>query len=334
MNNRHHSTRRGMWTWQATIAVFGLTSAILAALLGSLITASTWLLGVAVHPWLHEFGAVLLLLTIPLLILGGLCFDSMETRGRQRGGGQANAPDKAGGTNAHTAFGVAFLLIFFASQQTSRAQQTIFNVPSTDVLNRGQVYGELDVSVKPNNAEALNRFSSFVPRVVVGVGGRAEVGLNLLGNVQPGADATTLVPTVKYKLYDGGDNGFRLVVGDNLYVPVRRRAYDVGNYVYLNGSKTIGKTRLTAGAFHYSRDVVAAHAQRAGGQFGFEQTINARVTLAADWITGKHANGYFTPGVIFKPAARITGYAGYSIGNAKARQGNRFFLLEIGYNFN
>ncbi len=32
------------------------------------------------------------------------------------------------------------------------AQQTIFNVPSTDVLDRGKVYAELDVSFKPTDA--------------------------------------------------------------------------------------------------------------------------------------------------------------------------------------
>ncbi len=47
----------------------------------------------------------------------------------------------------------------------SKAQQTIFNVPSTDVLDQGRVYAELDVSFKVNNQDALRRFSSFVPRL-------------------------------------------------------------------------------------------------------------------------------------------------------------------------
>lgn len=229
---------------------------------------------------------------------------------------------------------IVFALAFFGNSVRASAQQTIFNVPSTDVLNRGQVYVELDVPFKPNDSDILNRFSSFVPRVVVGVGGRTEVGLNLTGNIQPGADTTTLAPTVKHKLYDGGGNGFSIVVGDNLFVPVRNRQYDVGNYVYLNASRTFGRTRLTAGGYHFSPDVVAPNAQRAGGQFGVEHTIDPRFILAADYLTGRHAAGYFTPGVIFKPHPRVTGYVGYSIGNDRPSQGNNFFLLEIGYNFN
>lgn len=229
---------------------------------------------------------------------------------------------------------VALLISFGAAQ--ARAQQTIFNVPSTDVLDKGKVYVELDASLKPNDSDDVRRFSSFVPRVVVGVGGRVEVGLNVTGNIQPGPDSTTLVPSFKYKLYDGGENGWALVGGDHLFVPVRNRAYDAGNYVYLEFSKTFTKsgTRVTAGGYHFSDNVVAANAQRAGGQFGFEQPLSKTVTFAADYITGKHAAGYFTPGVVFKMGKKTTGYAGYSIGNQNASGGNHFFLLELGYNFN
>ena len=216
----------------------------------------------------------------------------------------------------------------------AHAQQTIFNVPTTDVLERGKVYAELDASFKPNDSDALSKFSSFVPRVVVGAGGRVEVGLNVTGNIQPGHDSTTLVPAVKYKLYDGGGNGFAVVVGDNLFIPVRRRAYDAGNYVYLELSKTFKKTgrRLTAGGYDFTRNVVAA-SNRAGGQFGFEQPLGKSVTFAADYFTGKHAAGYFTPGVVFKVGKKTTAYAGYSIGNQNPSRGNHFFLLELGYNF-
>jgi hypothetical protein len=216
----------------------------------------------------------------------------------------------------------------------AHAQQTIFNVPTTDVLDRGKVYTELDVSFKPNDSDALNRFSSFVPRVVVGAGRRIEVGLNVTGNVQPGPDATTLVPAFKWKPYQGASNGIAIAVGDHLFFPVRNRAYNAGNYVYAEISKTFKpNTRLTAGAYDFSRNVVAA-ANRAGGQFGFEQPVSKQVTLAADWFTGRHAAGYFTPGVVFKVGPRVTGYAAYSIGNQHPAHGNHFFLLELGYNFN
>jgi hypothetical protein len=99
-------------------------------------------------------------------------------------------------------------------------------------------------------------------------------------------------------------------------------------------SKTIIKTRLTAGGYVASKNVFAPNAVRAGGQFGIEQTVNNKFSVNADWITGRHASGYFTPGVVFKPASKVTTYWAYSIGNAAASRGNHFFLFEVGYNFN
>jgi hypothetical protein len=46
-------------------------------------------------------------------------------------------------------------------------------------------FGEVDIPFRV----AEPRFSSFVPRVVVGAGSHVKVGLNLTGNLQRGADA-------------------------------------------------------------------------------------------------------------------------------------------------
>lgn len=224
-----------------------------------------------------------------------------------------------------------FLLVFFVFEVN--AQQTVFNVPTADVLDKGKVYVELDASFKTNNDDVLRKFSSFVPRVVVGAGSSVEVGLNLAGNIQPGADTTTLVPSVKWRFYQNEKKDLAIFAGNNFYIPVRNRGYKFGTYTYAAIAKTINKTRLTAGAFVFSKNVVAPNAARGGGQFAIEQTINSKLTIAADWLTGKHANGYFTPGVIYKPHPKITTYFSYSIGNADAAKGNHFFLFELGYNF-
>lgn len=233
-------------------------------------------------------------------------------------------------------FPIHFCLIVtmaLAAISTS-AQQTIFNVPSTDVLDKGKVYGELDAGFKFNCEPALCKFSSFVPRVVVGTGRNVEIGLNLTGNIQPGVDTTTLVPVIKWRPYNNTDKGWTIVAGDHLFIPVRNKSYNVGNYVYVEVSKTFKHgTRLTAGGYDFTKNVVSS-ANRAGGQFGFEQTVTKNLFVIADWFTGKHSAGYFTPGFSFKPNSKITGYVGYSIGNAATAQGNHFFLMEFGYNFN
>jgi hypothetical protein len=333
------SRRRG-WTWQAIGVGSGLGGGMLAAAIGALLSAVAWVRGDETGGLsLHGVGSILLLSTIPLLIVGAHCLDlldrSMEESRKEAPEGRGSAAAHGGRARSGVAAAVILSMLLGGTGSKARAQQTIFNVPTTDVLDRGKVYAELDASFKPSDSEAVSRFSSFVPRVVVGAGGRVEVGLNVTGNIQLGPDSTTLVPAVKYKFYDGKENGFRIAGGDHLFIPVRNRAYKAGNYVYLEFSKTFKRsgTRLTVGGYDFTGKVVAG-ANRAGGQFGFEQPVTKTVTLAADWFTGKHAAGYFTPGVVFKVGKKTTGYAGYSIGNQNASRGNHFFLLELGYNFN
>ena len=339
--------RKNRGSWQSVVAAAGLLGGTLSIALGALDWAAVGLLAPAgkLGSYLDTAGTVLFVLPLPLLLLGAHCLDLLEKKSpatplpaetQTAAPRRVLRPRRAGRRGIHTlnlillSFGLPLPFVLPAD---ARAQQTIFNVPTTDVLARGKVYAELDAPLKPDEGESVGRFSSFVPRVVVGVGARTEAGLNVAGNIQPGADTTTLVPAIKHKIYDGGDNGWAVVVGGNVFIPVRNRRYDAGNYSYAAVSKTAGRTRVTAGGYHYTPGVVAPDAQRAGGQFGFEQTVNPRLTLAADWITGRHANGYFTPGAIFKPHPRLTGYAGYSLGNGRITRGNHFLYAQFGFNF-
>jgi hypothetical protein len=212
------------------------------------------------------------------------------------------------------------------------AQQTIVNVPSSDVLGKKESYLEFDSTFKfeKDSNNSLNRFSSFVPRIVAGVGKNIEIGLNVTGNIQPGSDTTIFMPVIKAKFFE--KKGWSIVGGDHLYVPVRNRSYNVGNYVYMQFSKSFKtNTRLTFGGYHTSKNVFAPKAQRAGGQFGFEQTVNSKFSVGADWITGKHSAGYLTPVFTIKPVSRTSVYLGYSFGNSGIKTGNHFFYAAVGF---
>jgi hypothetical protein len=208
-------------------------------------------------------------------------------------------------------------------------QQTIFNVPVTDVLSPGKVYVELDPSWKISRPRA----ESFIPRIVVGVPGHIEVGVNFNGVLQTGPDQTVISPTAKWNLYKAGDDGLSITIGDHLYVPAgNNRSYSFGNYVYAEASfKFKTGTRVTFGGYHFSPNVVAEGAQRAGGQFGFEQGLTQKLSFSADWLTGKHALGYFTPGFAYTFNRRFSGTVGYSIGNADFSKGNHYLTGSFGY---
>jgi hypothetical protein len=222
---------------------------------------------------------------------------------------------------------LAFVL--FASLSSAVAQQTVFNVPSGDVLDRGKVYGELDATYKHSDSSA-----TFTPRVVVGIGQRIEVGLNLNGFGFPGAQQVTPSPTLKWKIYDGKQNGWAWLVGDDLFFPLTNSSYNAGNYVWTEFTRTWkAGTRATFGAFQFTQNVVASN-RKVGGQFALEQPVGSHVTLATDWFTGDHSLGSVTPGIIVKVTQKITCYVTYQIRNRKADDGNNQLLLELGYNFN
>jgi hypothetical protein len=229
-----------------------------------------------------------------------------------------------------TSFAVFCCLLAGVYSGAASAQQTVFNVPTTDVLPRGGVYGEFDVNAKPVDP----KFSSFAPRIVFGVGGDVEVGVNLYGNIQPGRDTTTIVPAIKWRVYADEARGLAWVVGDNFYLPLRNRSYGAGNYFYTQFTKTFAtKTRVGVGGYYYTKNVVAQNAGRAGAQFSIEQPLTERYGLMADWLTGRHAGGYLTVGDYFKFTNKLTGFAAYTIGNLDASHGNHFFFGALGYNF-
>jgi hypothetical protein len=209
------------------------------------------------------------------------------------------------------------------------AQETVFDVPSADVLDTGKIYGELDGTVRVANA-----FATFTPRIVAGIGHGIEVGANFDGLSAPTLGQLDISPTVKWRLWKDETSGWSFYVGDDLFFPVRQRTYNAGNYAYASFAKQWKHgTRVGFGGYDFTRYVVA-NADRAGGQFTLEQRINDRWTLAAEWYTGKQAVGYANAGAIIKLTSKFTLYAAYQMGNSGLTTGNHMLLWELGYTFN
>lgn len=237
-------------------------------------------------------------------------------------------PTRLGGIRYWKA-ALALLAILAGTGARVAAQETVFDVPSADMLDRGKIYGELDGTIHHGDWE-----STFTPRVMVGLGHNIEAGVNFDGPSAPDLGELSISPTVKWLAWKSETSGWLFYAGDNVSFPVYKRTYDAGNYVYAMFDKTWSNgTRLGLGGYDFTKNVVAG-ANRAGGQFTFEQPVQKRLTLAVEWYTGNHAAGYVNPGVIIKATSKLTLYAAYQIGNAGVTKGNHQFLWELGYNFN
>ena len=225
----------------------------------------------------------------------------------------------------HFARVVGFAMLATVAANATSAQQTIFNVPTADVLEKGKLYFETDWLWRPSTPAFV--LGSPI-RGVHGLGSNVEAGVNFTGIATPGPSTPAAIANIKWQ-------------------PLRWDALSVtagcfGQF-FLRGAqdgKTSGMgyahaawklptgTRLTAGGFWASSGYAGSGAT-AGGLFGLEQPVTANLTIAADWYTGGSSLGYACPGLIVTAGQWVL-YAAYAIKNTGSK-GNGL-LLELGFN--
>lgn len=211
----------------------------------------------------------------------------------------------------------AFVLVI-SFQIEAYSQQTLFNVPSADVTEKGKIFLQ-------HEAQFSNKFGLFTEYSALGIGKNTEldftligVGTNNVANEVLGVGFKSFLP-----LHEKSET--KLTFGT--LVPISLRGKGVGGYAYSHLSTRLPKlkTRLTAGGFVgtttvFGRDFISVIA-------GIEQPITKNFGLVMDWYSGKHPNGFLIPGFYytFKPC---TLWAGYQIHNNKAN-GDNGFVIEI-----
>ena len=214
------------------------------------------------------------------------------------------------------------------SDGTARAQSTLFNIPSTDVVAEKHVYLEFDF-VSHLEAHRDGGFRGYVPRAVYGVGRHVEVGANVafLDAEAPDQPAE-LQPNVKYQFYSNETNGVSAAAGAVLYAPVSHRAgTDTFGLVYTVVSKRVKGSygpRITGGGYRLVGRA-DGNGTLGGAIVGYEQPLHRRVSFVGDWLSGRNRFGYVTPGLSFALPHASALYAGYSVGNV-GRKNNALFV--------
>ncbi|MBI4060569.1 MAG: hypothetical protein HY403_03995 [Elusimicrobia bacterium] len=223
----------------------------------------------------------------------------------------------------------AILAAVLAAGPSVHAQQTIFNVPSADVLDSRSVYVESDWYAKPWDSGA-GRAAVTTIRGVVGLGRGLEGGVNigsfdLLNESTPFADAALKWKPAAVQSDMGG-----LYVGTHAGVGLSGAVRGVGrSLTYGAAYAKLGRlgTRIGAGPYYATRQVFGA--ERGGALATVEQPTGVSgLTAAADWFSGR--GGYATPGVIFNRAP-LTWYLGYGFANS-GREAD-VLTVELGITF-
>ena len=222
-----------------------------------------------------------------------------------------------------------FLLLVFLLSITSAsyAQQTIFNVPSQDVLAPGTVYGEVDV---PFRLDAP-RYIAITPRVVAGLGYNFEGGVNLPGYINEGDKLWTAMLTIKHGQALDTTAPWTLTEGAHLYLPLTSgRNTGVFGYI-MTGYKLFGTLRLDGGVYGATDAVTGTGKSEIGALGSIEYTIADWLTVAVDGYSGKNALSYITPGLFVGPFGKWIFYPAYQLSNV-SRDGDSY-LFEVGYTF-
>src|SRR5690242_3625931 len=213
---------------------------------------------------------------------------------------------------------VACLYLF--GNDAALAQLTIFNVPTTDVVEKGKAYFEFDYLLQMPKPADMSRLSVYDPRLVIGVGSGVDAGINVNSLSRSGTTNVFLQPNVKWRFFDDKTNGIAAAAGGILYSHVSPR--EIGpsyGLLYAEISKKVRSTtyapRFHAGTYGIVHAGSSWLGPKAGAFFGYEQPVQSKASFVADWLTGKNTFGYFTPGLSFTLPLNSVFNAGYSFGN-------------------
>ena len=225
----------------------------------------------------------------------------------------------------HSRVGLAASVGFLLLAASALAQQTIFNVPTADVLDKGKTYLEIDALWRPQEAD----FALFTARGVYGVGSNLEAGVNVGGFVTPGRSVPIATPNIKWQPWKNDTFAVTTGVFGLFFLRGSQDGSPAGLAYAHVAAKLPTNTRLTVGGY-WATSGYAATEPEAGALIALEQTVIPHLNVIADWFSNENGIGYLTPG-ISSTWGGWTFYAGYSIKNGDS-DGNAM-LLEAGFTF-
>jgi len=213
-------------------------------------------------------------------------------------------------------------LVGWAFAAPAVAQQTLFNVPSADVLAAGNLYLEEDNLWRPGRREE----TFFALRAVVGVGSAIEAGVNLGGLVAEGRSVPAAILAVKWQSLHNKLWSFTTGVHGQFFLRGSADGSPSGHAYAHTAWTPLDGTRVTAGIWYASSGYADTGVTK-GVLAGFEQHLGSTLVVQADWFSGKNSLGYFTPGFAWTIGEWVV-YAGYSFKNSDPHENAA--LIEFG----
>jgi len=230
--------------------------------------------------------------------------------------------------------GVSLVILTIAASAQVDAQSSLFNVPTSEVMEEGSAYIEADFDA--HFAKYRNGgWQSYGVSAIYGLRKKTEIGLNAyLVRSADGLSPVEIQPNIKYRLYVNESLGVSVSTGAIAYIPVSKRfGRDAMASAYVVAGKKFKSEwspRFSAGAYQLIGTKSGSGSTR-GVLLGVEQPVHSRVVLIADWNTGKNRFGYSAAGVGITFTKKSYLYSAYYFGNEG--RGNNSLGVYYGYSF-
>ncbi|HSS19799.1 MAG TPA: hypothetical protein VLL54_06970 [Pyrinomonadaceae bacterium] len=209
---------------------------------------------------------------------------------------------------------IVFVLTIFSS---ATAQSTVFNIPSSDVEAPRKVFLEADF-ITHFASYKDGGYQTYGPRVVVGLPGNTEVGVNVFYTKSADPEPVEVQPNFKWKFYENEKVGIAIAAGVLASFPVTHRSLGRKSaMLYVVGSKSFSGNygpKFTFGSYTLVGKMDAG-TDRTGALVGYEQPVTKKFSLLADWFSGNNDLGYITAATGYTFSDKDSIYAGYSFGN-------------------
>lgn len=208
------------------------------------------------------------------------------------------------------------------------AQQTIYNVPSADILEKRHVFLEHESQFR---GWAPGRYWYGTHYFSYGLGHQVELDATLYNLSSPPSGNMTLGTGLKAGMAvlprKFPRREIRLTGGSQLLVSLQGQGVGNWSYAHISGRVPRLNTRLTAGVSAGTSQLFGRSTVHFIG--GVEQPLTKRISLLADWYSGRHSIGFLTSGFSVALPRQTALFVGYQVPNNRNVAGGQGFTIEL-----
>jgi hypothetical protein len=219
---------------------------------------------------------------------------------------------------------IIFIFVILLSKN-ALSQQTIFNVPSADILEKDKNFLQHESQFRSRDPEKFWNATNYFAR---GIGYNTELDVTQFNLSTPSSKNVSLGIGTKTALFFDEKDPYKTKTIIGFMLPISLQSQGVGHWFYASESLVLPQTntRITAGFSSTSKQISGKNAN--AFMAGIEQKITNDFSLIGDWYSGNHALGLAALGFGYSLPKDFTFYGGYQITNSK-QNGRNSFVIEI-----